>query len=281
MARSSLIQRINLGEAKVLERLRYDHVGIRKSTNLNDVSGISERIAKARKTLNAATGLGIRRNGLTIATCNIIFWSLVVPIALYGCEVSHLSNGEISILENFQTYAAKKIQRFYERVPNLVSLYALGWMRLEHFVQVKMMMFIRSVLVLDDQTLSRRIFCERATVIFERDIVDGDETGYNVVHDLLVTASLFNLLNEVRDMVLRGQHYPKSAWKGMVWSRAWELEDVFWNIQFQALQSLDLIRNVNLNCSYLTWWYLSDKVPTAMKRCETLAHLVREGLLTM
>ena len=241
-------------------------MGIRTSTDLNDSSGVAERIAKARKTLNAATGLGIRRSGLTIATCNIIFWSLVVPTALYGCEIWHLTNDVITILENFQTYAAKKIQRFYERVPNLVSLYALGWMRLERFVQVKKMLFIRSVMVLDDQTLSRRIFCERATVIFERDIAEGNVSGYSVVHDLIATASLFNLVDEVQGMVLRGQHYPKSVWKNLVWSRAWELEDVFWNIQFQAVQSLDLIRNVNINCAYLTWWYLSDRIPTAMKR---------------
>ena len=100
-------------------------------------------------------------------------------------------------------------------------------MRLERFVQVKKMMFIRSIMVLDDQTLSRRIFRERATVILERDMMDDVESGYSVVYDLLVTASLFNLLNEVRNMVLRGQQYSKSAWKHMVWSRAWELENVF------------------------------------------------------
>ena len=35
-----------LGEAKVLERLEYDHVGIRASVDLNDVSGIEERLSK-------------------------------------------------------------------------------------------------------------------------------------------------------------------------------------------------------------------------------------------
>ena len=44
-----------------------------------------------------------------------------MPTALYW----HLSNGAVSVLENFQIYAAKKIQRFYERVPNLVCLYAV------------------------------------------------------------------------------------------------------------------------------------------------------------
>ena len=68
------MKEFSLGDAKVLERLQYDHVGIRASVDINDITGIEERLAKARKTLNAATGLGIRRNGLTISTCNVIFW---------------------------------------------------------------------------------------------------------------------------------------------------------------------------------------------------------------
>ena len=32
-----------------------------------------------REALNADSGLGIRKNGLNMATCNRIFWSVVVP----------------------------------------------------------------------------------------------------------------------------------------------------------------------------------------------------------
>ena len=111
-----------LGNATVKERVLYDHVGIRASTDELDVSGIAERLSKARKTLNAATGLGIRKSDLTMATCNIIFWSLVVPSATYGSEIWHLNGNSLSLLESFQLYAAKKIQRFYYRVPNACCL---------------------------------------------------------------------------------------------------------------------------------------------------------------
>ena len=198
------MREFKLGNLKVKERLNYDHVGIWTSVLLDDVSGVAERVAKARTTFNAATGLGIRRNGLTIATCNIIFWSLAVPTALYGCEVWRMSNKAINLLETFQLYAAKKIQRFYVKVPNACCLYALGWMRLERFVQVKKMLFIRSILVLDDQTLSSKIFCERATVIFENGGQTMDVSGFSLVSDLLNTAAIFNLWNEVRNMVLHG-----------------------------------------------------------------------------
>ena len=119
-----------------------------------------ERLSKARKTLNAATGLGIRKSGLTMATCNIIFWSLVVHSATYGSEIWHLNGNSLSLLESFQLYAAKKIQRFYNRVPNACCLYALGWMRLESYIQVKKPLFIRSILALKNGTLSRTIFCK-------------------------------------------------------------------------------------------------------------------------
>ena len=75
-----------LGTAEVKESNFYDHVGIRPSVDQFDISGIEDRLEKARKTLNASTGLGIRKSGLTMATCNIIFWSMVVPSATYGSE---------------------------------------------------------------------------------------------------------------------------------------------------------------------------------------------------
>ena len=216
-----------LGEAIVSERLNYDHVGIRTSVSLTDISGVEERISKARKTLNAATGLGIRRNGLTIATCNITFWSLVVSTALFGSEIWHLNDSILTLLEGFQNYAAKKIQRFYGRVPNACCLYALGWMRLERFIQVKKLMFIRATMALEDQTLSRLIFCERAHIILGRGQVENEDSEFSVVHDLLKTASLFNLLDEVRNMVTLGHRYPKHSWREKVWARAWELKKMY------------------------------------------------------
>ena len=268
------MREFQLGDAIVKERLKYDHVGVRTSVIVDDFSGVEERVAKARTTFNAATGLGIRKNGLTIYTCNIIFWSLAVPTALYGCEVWRMSAKAISILETFQLYAAKKIQRFYAKVPNVCCLYALGWMRLERFVQVKKMLFIQSIMTLDDQTLSRKIFCERATVIFENEGHQLNETGFSLVNDLLNTADIFNLWDEVRNMVMLRHRYAKAAWKTKIWGRAWDLEDVYWRLQFNVCRSLDIIGLTSPDCRYLTWWYLLDKFPRAMRSCEIVARLV-------
>ena len=263
-----------LGPAKVSERESYDHVGIRAIISDDDVSGIEERLSKARRTFNAVSGIGIRSNGLTMATCNVIFWTIVVPAALYGSEIWILNAKAVAIIEAFQIYACKRIQRLYSRVPNAPALYALGWMRLERYIQVKKMLFIRSIMTLDDQTLSRKVFCERATILYRRPGLRDFDNSHSVVFDLLEVASTFNMHEEVKDMVERDRHFSKGYWKERVWARAWELEDVYWMVEFNLHQSLDLLHMVCYENRYLTWWAISDRYPQNISVCETLAKLV-------
>ena len=55
---------------------------------LNDSTvRVEEKISKGRKTLNASSGLGIRKNGLNMGKCNLIFWQVVVPTVTFGSEV--------------------------------------------------------------------------------------------------------------------------------------------------------------------------------------------------
>ena len=42
----------------------YDHVRVKNCIFDDDSQGVEEKISKGRKTLNAATGLGIRKNGV-------------------------------------------------------------------------------------------------------------------------------------------------------------------------------------------------------------------------
>ena len=87
---------------KLIKRVNYDHVGIRACLYENDISGLHERVAKARHTLNAISDLGIRQNGLNIFTCCKMFWSIVVPTELFGCKLLILTNKSIFLLEELK-----------------------------------------------------------------------------------------------------------------------------------------------------------------------------------
>ena len=89
----------------------------------DDPSRIEEKIKKGRKTLNASSGLGIRKNGLNMITCNKIFWQVVVPTVTFGSEVWINSELDDENLLAFQRYAGKRVQSFPPRAPYSSSFF--------------------------------------------------------------------------------------------------------------------------------------------------------------
>ena len=53
------------GDERGGETINYDHLGVKACIFEHDTSGIEERLANRKRALNAASGLGIRNNGLS------------------------------------------------------------------------------------------------------------------------------------------------------------------------------------------------------------------------
>ena len=88
-----------------------------------DYSGIEGRISEGRRVFNAVAGTGIRKGGLTIGTCNIIFWPVVVPTALFGCELWVLNKISSNL---FKITWEKGFNVYNLKTPNSCSSYGLG-----------------------------------------------------------------------------------------------------------------------------------------------------------
>ena len=273
-ARNSRDRVFKLGPNRVKEKIAYEHVGIHNTIFNDDYTGIEERISKGRRAFNAIAGIGIRKGGLTMATCNVIFWSVVVPTALHGCEMWILDDNNLNIIETFQNYVGKRMQRLHPKSPNACSYYGLGWMRLERIVQIKKLMFIRTIMVMDESELSRIIFCERTRQYMSHPDVGNTNRKNSQVFDLLNTSIIFGLYEHVINMVVRGHFYAKSKWREMVWSKGWKLEDTYWLIERRLHRSLELLGNVYGGSRYIIWWQIADKYPENIKKCEVLSKIL-------
>ena len=263
-----------LGKDKVGERCEYDHVGI-KACVLRNNSRVEEKIAKGRRALNAAAGLGIRRNGLSVATCNLIFWTIVIPIATFGCELWTLYENDIHKLNLFQRYAGRRVQRFSQRSPGSSSFFGLGWVRIETLILVKKILFIHSILRMEFNEIIKGVFKARV-IAYVKDRISGEVNIYDSpTYDLLNACNRLGMLGLLIDMLSGSIPIgSKTAWSKIVWARAWSLDDTYW-------RSLCLVHNSNdmLFCTipesrYLIWWQFADKIPRMQRTSETMAKLL-------
>ena len=204
----------------------YDHLGIKACVKRDYHLRTEEKISKGRKALNAATSLGIKKHGLSMAACNMIVWSMVIPIITYGAEIWVLKDRDIDLLDNFQRYAGRRVQRLHNKSPRETKCAGLGWMRTEVFIYGKKMMFLRSIMAGRVGNIYRQVFIKRFN-----DFDNDFETGCRNIYDMLHIAIVMGLYENVRTMVNADHMYDKPTWGNMVWERVWFIEKQDWDLR--------------------------------------------------
>ena len=63
----------------------------------------------------------------------------------------------------FQRYVGSRCQRFPSKSPNYSSVYPLGWISMSRFIQVKNLLFLRTILVMPEEAICKQILVLRAT----------------------------------------------------------------------------------------------------------------------
>ena len=273
-ANASKFREFKLGKEKVYEKLEYDHVGVKACTLTNDNSRVEEKIGKGRRVLNATSGLGIRKCGITMKTCNLIFWTVVVPTLTFGCEIWPITDKDVEKIQNFQRFAGRRVQRFPKRSPACTSFYGLGWLRIDTYIQVKKLIFLLTLISMEQGKRISMIFVERVKAYLnnrERGIAN---TYNSPIFELLNTSERFGLLQNVLKMIANQTPcIPKKKWSTMVWNRAWCLDDMYWNSVNTIRSKCDILRMTIGKTQYLTWWFMADNLPQLQGTCETMARL--------
>ena len=163
-------------------------------------ASVEDKVCKGRKTLNAASAVGIKRNGLPMIACNLIFWAVIIPIVTFGSELWILSEQDNENLMRFQRYAGRRIQRFPKRSPSTTSFFGLGWIRLTTYVLIKKLLFIMTLLRTDAQNVIRTIFVSRLNHYIANLEISNANRFKSPTFDLLNACSKLGLLNLVENM---------------------------------------------------------------------------------
>ena len=272
--RNSKFRCFKLGARKIREKEEYEHVGIINTIPCSEKSPIDNRLSKGRRTLNAATGLGIKRNGLNMAVCNLIFWNVVVPTTLYGCEVWIITEKDIEKIENFQKQSGKRIQRFNQYSPTHSCIYGLGWMDLNSIICIRKLLFIHTIIRLGEDNMFMKLLKNRARTFNDNINICIENEYKSPIFEILRVSLNLGLYDDVMRMIFGRTVYSKPTWKARVWDITWKIEDLYWR-QINILYRNDnLLFRTTSNPRYLTWWHISDLLPSIMRNCEDMAKMV-------
>ena len=264
-----------LGPDVVCEKSSYDHVGVKNCIFDDDCHSVEEKISKGRKTLNASTGLGIRKNGINMMTGNIIFWSVVVPTVTFGSEIWVLSDTDVENLLNFQRFAGRRIQRFPPRSPNSSSFYGLGWAKLSTYIGVKKLLFAMSIIRMEIDHVLRVIFKKRLEVYLSDKTAGKANRWKSPLFEIFNTSDRFGLLDSLCNMINGDLNvYGKKRWSELVWKQAWAIEYAYWRATNLMCKYNDLVTMTTPNTMYLSWWRLSDSNHKMMRISEMMAKIV-------
>ena len=124
-------------------------------------------------------------------------------------------------------------------------------MRLERVIQVRKLMFIRTIIVMGDDELLKKIVCERANMYFSNLQTGEENVLQSATFGLLNTCTIFGLLGHVKNIVEKHHFYPKLVWKNIILEKGWQLENLHYRIEKQLHKSLDILCGVSPVNRYL------------------------------
>ena len=273
-SKNAKYRNFRLGTKRVPEKESYDHLGVKNCLYNNYMARTEERLSKARRAFHALTSLGVKKSGINMSVCSKLFWTIVIPIATYGSEIWVLRNDEVEELRKFQRCIGRRCQRFPKRSPNHSAYASLGWLSIDRYIQIKKLLFIRSITNLDDDDICKRILKVR-TNEFVKDIQKHRLNEHDSpVFDLLDVSIRTGMYEICMQMIMNGHYCSKEKWRNMVWERVWSLEDDDYTTMYKQPDQNILLFKVTCNPYYLNWWILSDLFPNRIRTCEKMAALV-------
>ena len=142
-------------------------------------------------------------------------------------------------------------------------------MNLVLFIKAKKVLFVRTILQMEECMPVRKIFVEMF-----REYHDGCDNPYDSpIIQILHYCREFGVMGLI-DQMVRGHIISKEGWKKITWDKAWSIEDKEWHEVTSVHAKMDLMRMITNTSVYSIWWMLADKCQNYMKSCELMVKLL-------
>ena len=128
---------------------------------------------------------------------------------------------------------------------------------------------------MQDDAICKRILRAKSTIYMDNPEVGVRNTNISPTYELLNVCTEFGILDMCYNMIQGGCHLSKSEWSNFIWNIAWNMEDK----EYSDSKNDAIMYHVMEEPRFLTWWLMSDIIPSMVSTCEVMAKLVCDANL--
>ena len=132
-----------------------------------------------------------------------------MPTLCFGCELWIIKHKDIHLLQGFQRYSARGLQRLHPRSLKSTSRICLGWIDIILYIMAKKALFIRTIFVMKDYIPIKSVLVQR--IVNMREAIIPNTYDSPIIDIINATISL-GLFPKVQQMA-NGTITSKEAWK--------------------------------------------------------------------
>jgi hypothetical protein len=253
-------------EIPIKEVLTHKYLGITRNKFKPNIDRIKESCQKLRGTFAVTIGIGAHPKGLSPLTAAKLYKNIVLPRALYGCELwCNISKPEMNLIERSHRMCIKCIQQFPKRTATVIALSMMGVTSIEGQINRKKLIFLGRLCRLNSKYASKRVFLMRLCTYLW---MPGEMKGF--IPEITNILSMYQLNSYLEVYLMEAVFPDKKQWKRII-DEAIQIKEVndrqsLLNMyeQYSRFQSI----HIDVYVPHIIW-KICHKTKGGMSKCLT------------
>lgn len=259
-----------LDDECIPEKERYKHLGILCDKNMTFNEIITEACKKIKGTFLSIVNCGLNEDGFNPITSKHIYSSVVLPRALYGCELwSRLLPSHILVLERAHRFCLKFMQYLPRGTATDVALALLGAHSIEVEIDKRKLLFLEQICNLPSHLRVKELFIHRLVLYNENSV---RQMGF--IPDIYRLLGKYSLKYVLESFLEHGTFISKFAWKRLVHEK---LSVTYSEDLLQKISSSEsLSRFMLIHCGYCPYnmYQISKETPKYIRTTKIAVRLL-------
>ena len=257
-----------VGNNAICEREEYNHLGIICNKYTNSTLIVKQVDRKLRGAFFGLIKDGLYINGLNPLTSYSIYRSIVIPRALFGCELlQSLSDRDMLTMERSHRLCLKQIQGLQIRSRTDIVLGLICALPIEAEIEKRKLSFLGQLCRLERDCATKRFFLLRLLSF----VNSNSDTGF--VSDIAYILNKFNIYNVLEDYINYGVFPSKTIWKHCIDTKVSNYYIGKWNERTSTAQFV-LYRQLQKRFAISPVWDYAKRNPNMLRVCFSIAQLI-------